>query len=227
MGMNLPGTISNEVLSYVALLFVDDGDFPTIAPNGNKMDDVVHQHQKTVTAWSKYLQVTGGSLSSQKCFWYPIQWEWNNGHASIISAKKICHEIYIINSDKLNTKISKYDSNESQEVMGIWQSPLGTMNKQQDIIKQKIRKWQTNIENGYLPRSQIWCAFWSILWASIRYLLRTLTLPSPNETTLFNSLYKQLLPRMGILPTLPLVYRYGISLHCGLGLPQLSLESTI
>ena len=135
--INLPGTISSDILSYVALLFVDDGDFPTIALQGNKMEDVIKQHQKTVTIWSQYLKVTGGSLSSQKFYWYPIQWEWNNGIASIISSNKISHEIYIKNLNGKRTNISKYDSNESCEVMGVWQSPLGTMEKQQEIIKQK------------------------------------------------------------------------------------------
>ena len=71
--VTMVSAISNSILCYVGLWFVDDGDIPTFAINKNESaSSVATRHQNSVTCWGQSLQVTGGSLKHSKCFWYPL-----------------------------------------------------------------------------------------------------------------------------------------------------------
>ena len=62
--------LSRSALSYVALVYVDDDDFPTIATTSHESAiSVACRHQETVTLWSQSLHTTGGALTPSKCFW--------------------------------------------------------------------------------------------------------------------------------------------------------------
>lgn len=72
----IPSTITNEVLKYVALRFIDDGDFSTLGKDKcETMDSMAHLHQQAVDCWSGGLRVTRGALNAAKCFWFPIDWK--------------------------------------------------------------------------------------------------------------------------------------------------------
>ena len=61
--------ISNVAMVYTALMYVDGGDFPTLAEKGNEsMLSVATTHQQTVDRWAGGLRTTGGALKPAKCF---------------------------------------------------------------------------------------------------------------------------------------------------------------
>lgn len=72
--INISSAIIGASLSYVALVYVDDGDFPTIAKKPSEStESVARRHQRTVKYWSQALHTSGGALTPSKCFWYPIR----------------------------------------------------------------------------------------------------------------------------------------------------------
>ena len=228
MNMNITSAFSTITLSYVTLMFVDDGDFPTLARYPSEsIKSVVKRHQDTVDVWSKGLRVSGGSLKPEKCFWYPIEWKWNNGIAKILPLNSGENKIMAPDPQERILPITCLDTSESREIMGIWQTPTGGMEKQIEMLKHKVQEWMNMLKNDYLPRHVIWRAFWGTIWMSIRYTLPAITISKNQGAGILIPLYKQFLPKIGVSSTLPLPYRYGSIEHYGLGLPQLQNESLI
>lgn len=79
--------ISAMVLTIVALMFVDDGNFPTLARDKDEsMASVMERHQHMVDDWSGALGTSGGALKPSKCFCSPVVWQWKSGKATIAPA---------------------------------------------------------------------------------------------------------------------------------------------
>ena len=226
--MQITSAITCSLLSYVALMFVDDGDFPTMAINAKEtIKAVVRRHQATVTCWAGCLKVTGGALKPEKCFWYPIQWKWTKGIAHVVLSRTIKEDIYVTNPDGIVESIPKLDYNETREVMGVVQAPSGTMEGQISKLKNTISKWTPLLTNGYLHRRLVWRGFWGKLWPALRYPLPATTLSSTQSKQLLTPLYKILLPKLGVTSAMPVAYRVATEKYYGLGLPSYSLEQTI
>ena len=117
--MQIMSALTGTMLCYVALMFVDDGDFPTIAAKAREsIKSVALRHQATVTCWAGGLQVTGGALKPEKCFWYPIQWIWKKGIAHVVPASKVDLNILVRNPEGATEEIPKLNYEDTREVMG-------------------------------------------------------------------------------------------------------------
>lgn len=187
--MQITSDITYSLLSYVALMFVDDGYFPTMAINAKEtIKAVVRRHQDTVTCWAGCLKVTGGALKPEKCFWYPIQWKWTKGIAHVVLSRTIKEDIFVTNPDGIVESIPKLDYNETREVMGVVKAPSGTMEGQISKLKNTISKWIPLLTNGYLHRRLVWRGFWGKLWPALRYPLPATTLSSTQSKQLLTPL---------------------------------------
>ena len=224
-GINVLSAISNTVLTYVALVYVDDGDFPTIASSDNEsFTDTVTRHQACVNSWSGGLTSTGGALKAKKCHWYPIRWHWISGRAKILPANKCSEVISLPNSSAC---VEKLDPHTATEGMGVWQCPTGSFSRQLTKMDDAISDYTALLSNGFLSRKVTWTSFWGKLWPSLCYPLSTMSFSQSQSSKLVAPLYRQLLPRLGVVATLPTPYRHCTKRYYGLGLPCLHLEKTI
>ena len=118
--MEIISAISSQLLDYITLMFVDDGDFPTYARSAREsIKSVAKRHQKTVQCWSSGLSVSGGALKAAKCFWYPINWEWKKGIATPQAIKHIKAKIKVTDPDGKSNTVKKLDYKTTRKVMGI------------------------------------------------------------------------------------------------------------
>ena len=225
--VTMTSAISNTLLCYVGLWFVDDGDIPTFGHHKNEtIKSIIHRHQQAVTCWGNSLRVTGGSLKQSKCFWYPLSWGFRNGVGYLKKAKRIKRDIFLPSAEA-SKPIEKLDPTTYKEVMGIMQNPLGDMEGQIAKMRKIIDKWLPLVTHGYLPAHLVYQGFWCTLWPSLRYSLPCLSLTQKEADSLMIPLYKLLLPKLNIVRTLPLSYRYGTQKYFGLCFPNLHLEQTI
>lgn len=226
--IQIRSAFTSLIISYVTLMFVDDGDFPTISRESTEsIQNVITRHQHTVECWYNGLRVLGGALQPKKCFWYPIEWIWKNGIAKIASSHHCKRNIMVPDSQQSMKKINCLEATESREVMGVWKTPTGNMKRQIENLENKVSEWMSMLKNGYLRRPVIWRAFWGTIWMAIRYTLPTLSITKSQGEWILRPLYKQFLPKIGVSHVLPLAFRYGSLEHYGLGLPQIQIESLI
>ena len=74
--IRIPDAISGATMSYIALGYVDDGDFPSIDTTTNEIEEIVaYRHRHTVNFWFQALRTSRGSLTLSKCICYPINWK--------------------------------------------------------------------------------------------------------------------------------------------------------
>ena len=124
-------------------------------------------------------------------------------------------------------EIKKLDCTTAKEITGVWQNPTGCQKAQLHKMTTQLSSYYVLLDNSFLPCHTIWCSFWSVLWAQLRYPLPALCVSESQCFTLIKFLFQLLLPAMGVARTLPLPFRYGSAKYFGLGLPNLYLELTI
>ena len=224
--VNITSALTTTLLTYVGLWFVDDGDIPTFASFPTEpFLQVAHRHQAAVTCWAHSLTVTGGALKPAKCFWYPLHWGHRKGKGYLKQSTQSNYDIYLPNDT--STPLTKLNPQDNQEVMGIIQNPLGTMDGQIGKLEKIIKRWLPLVSNDYLPSHLIYQGFWGTLWPSIRYALPALSLTEGQANRLMTPIYKLLLPKLHVNRCLPLAYRYGTHKYFGMCLPNLHHEQTI
>ena len=112
-------------------MYVDDGDFPTIAEYDNEsILSVATTHQQTFNCWVGGLRTTGGALTPAKCCCHPIKWKWKNRKAHVVKASAIKSNIMVTGPDVITADIPKLDYGSARELMGICQAPSGQMHSQ-------------------------------------------------------------------------------------------------
>ena len=227
-GTTLVSSISKALLRYCALLYVDDGDFPTPSLSASEsLDSVISRHQSLVNDWSGGLFTSGGALKAAKSFWYPIFWTWTNGYPSYGKAKHCRRDIYINNGVTDQCTVPLLDCSIAKEILGVWQAPNGSQKAQLSKLDNLISDYVGLLQNGFLSRKNTWTSFWRALWQSMRYPLVGMS-PTVHECNdLMKPLYKVLLPKIGVVFNLPLAYRFSSSQYLGLGLPCVALEHVI
>lgn len=162
--MKLLSVLTHEVLSYVTLMCVDNGAFPTIAHNSEEpITSVITRHQETVNCWEAGLRVTGGAHKPEKCFWYPIEWKWTKGIAHCVIPSKHTHNILVTSPDGITMPITRLKYLDSREIMGVIQDLSGDMEGQISKLEKIIGKWLPFLTNGYLHRRLAWRGLWGKL----------------------------------------------------------------
>ena len=158
--------ISLATIAYVAFMFVDDTDLPAMATNRTETPESVSiRLQDAVNCWGHSLSVTGGALKPEKCFWYSIGFSWTNGDSSYKTAKDVDIKVPSLAGDP--QAIAHLGPHDAKEIMGVWQTPAGDMDRQMDEFKNKLSTWEGFMTNGYLHRRVVWRAFWSTVWRNV------------------------------------------------------------
>ena len=226
--LNIKSALTASQLIFTALMFVDDTDFPIYAESPHeRISSIAHRQQDTVNSWSHGLTVSGGSLKSEKCFWYPIEWNWKNGIAKATLAINIKEDIEVRDPDGQMKNIAKLNYDHAKEVIGVFQAPSGQMKSQLKKLEGIRDKFIPVLTNKYLPQELVWISFWGKLWMSLQYPLPAMSLTQAVADKFMTPLYKHLLPCLKVVRCLPLAYRYSTTKYGGLGLPNLFIEQTI
>ena len=66
-------------LSLVSFKFVDDTHLLTTVTPGESVTSLTRRAQLKLTDWQKRLEITGGALKREKCYWYLVAFKWRTG----------------------------------------------------------------------------------------------------------------------------------------------------
>ena len=98
-----------------------------------------------------------------KCFWYPINWIWKQGKASIAKASATKATIIAPTPTGDMEEIEKLDCTTVKEIIGVWQTLIGCQKAQLHKMTTQLSSFYVFLENSYLPRHTIWLSVWSVL----------------------------------------------------------------
>ena len=213
---------SGVIFSIMGFLFVDDTDLVIFGAPSESMSAIRQRLQQSIFFWNGMLQVTGGALRAEKCYWYPIEFEWNNGISSIKNPTE--GEIVLVSASGSSSVIQRKSPSDAMEAVGVWQDATGANSKQLDILIEKIQSFHTAMEAKPLPRHLCWMALRHALWRSIDYVLPAISLSQDQAHSLAKELYRPILPKLGCNRNFPLLLRYNPPSLMGLGLSDPYVE---
>ena len=90
--------------------------------------------------WSCLLNVMGGALKPEKCFWYLLDYECADGEWSYVDTVP-CEMVVTKNPDGSTSPISKEHITASKKTLGIHDSPSGGNPGHLTYIKEKVGLW--------------------------------------------------------------------------------------
>ncbi len=107
------------------------------------------QTQLKIEHWICLLNVTGGTLKPEKCWWYLLE-------------------------DGTKIPIKQEEVTASKKTLGIHNAPAGGIEGHLDHSRGKATAWVTRMTNGHLPSHTAWVAYRHQLWPGLRYGLGTI-----------------------------------------------------
>ena len=176
---------------------MDDTDLYVWLPELKTSEEVWREMQDSVLIWGELLNVTGGALKPEKCYWSLVDYACYNGtweYATLVN-----RELLIPLPDGRKVPIKQLDVNQSEKMLGVWSCADGddTAHFTKRVLP-KLDAWISRTTNGHLPAKLNWMSYKFKLWPGLRYGLATLSTPlSVAQTILGNCDYK-ILPLLGV-----------------------------
>ena len=78
-GASIVTPISEWVIEFLGTMFVDDTDLIVMGNNLLTSEQVYQETQDSLYVWGDLLLCTGGALKPEKCFWYLVDYECDEG----------------------------------------------------------------------------------------------------------------------------------------------------
>jgi hypothetical protein len=217
--------MSLSCTELMGIWFVDDCDLITMAPYcpGEAIWD---EAQESLDSWAGLLHSTGGALKGEKCFWYPIEYVWNND-GSWSYGTDIDRELSIPLFDGRREVIAKLGVNDSRKTLGVFSCPSGRSTAHIQYINDQARRWSCKLLNSALPAKWAWISYSMQLWPSLRYGLGTLSASLAQLRSALPKFAFTILPKLGVNRHIRKGWRHLHQSFCGLGMFSLPIESAI
>ena len=205
--------------------YIDDMNLlMMVESHQESLHHLVQCTQQSVTAWQGSLHATGSALKPGKCMWSLVSYAWVNGKWHY---HKHPADLQVNDLDGTPIMIACYDSSTAIKIVGIYQAMDGNMKVQLQHLKDKSRDWGTKIKEGWVPQKLANQGLHSMLLASLKYPLPATTFTESQGAKLSDSLFYQLLPKLGAVRYYPKVYRYAPAELQDLALPHAKVEQEI
>eukprot|EP00978_Attheya_sp_CCMP212_P046093 scaffold373619_cov63-Attheya_sp.AAC.1 len=223
-GLEIKSAITDAATKIIAFCYVDDTTLVVAVKNHHEdVIDMIHrlQEQEAINCWSGGLSTTGGALKQTKCFWSVYYFIWKNGepeYATIEDAPEL--QLTIPVQDEPPAVIERVDVHIANEMLGLWQSASGNMDKQLEMLQEKLSAWTGLLKSGHLSRNLAWKAFRGTIWKSVDYVLPATTFTEEQCNTLIKPVYCEILPNLGANCNLPNTFRCAPNKSYGLALPH-------
>ena len=133
--------------------------------NISKSTKLWRQTQINVDQWNNLLQATGGALKPEKCFWYSIDYNCEEGIWTFTTESE--HDITITNLNGDRNTIHQKEVSSEMKTLGVYDSPAGGNKGHLDYIKKKASTRTNRMKNGHLPSNIAWVAYKLQLWAGL------------------------------------------------------------
>ena len=92
--------LTNQPIRIVGYAFVDDTDLIQTAKESETFQDVLQEMQHAMNLWEGLIKNTGGALAVDKCHWWGIDFQWQDGFWRYKTISE------------LNGNLSAFDTNE-------------------------------------------------------------------------------------------------------------------
>ena len=161
-----------------------------------------------------------GVLEPSKCHWSLIDFIWINGEWWYHSNGGMLAAVSIPGKNGNEIIINRLELDEAIKVIGVHQVANSKMGAQWEVLADMITDLGTKIHKNWVPRKLVWQGFNTMIWPPLQYPLLACLLTRTEAGKLTMSLYKLILPKMGLVCSFPKVYWFTPHCFQGLKLPE-------
>ena len=222
---SLLGALSGCIVDVLGLMFVDDSDLVQFGRPGQSSLAVAEELDRTVQLWQKGLEVSGGTLRPEKCYWYLLSYVWTDGKWDFDESSD--RVITVKDCNGTRGMVTKLKASEAKEVVGVWIAPDGSNTVQLQHTREKIKEMVDRISSSTLNSAWMWKGFIQGKWRSIAYPFGATSFSPEECEALTRQMYKAVLPAVRVNRNIPKIMRYAPVVYGGLGLPSPYLEQGI
>ncbi len=156
------GTVSSRPIDGI----VDDTTIGTNVKGNNQT--CLEEAQDLARAWEHLLFLSGGTLAREKCFFYHIQWKWENGRATMSDPSE--SEIILPRGDQEpDEQIQRKLSSEAHRTLGVRIAPDGNWLAELKHLKSKAKKYSQRLLSAKLSTTEAWLAYRTMYIPSMTY----------------------------------------------------------
>ena len=210
-------SISKGLFHLCGFSYVDDCDLLYL---GDDIDIVASRLKSMIAMWDDLMEVNGGAIAPDKCWWYLVDFHWRNGKWHMVNGGE-GHELTVRDKDKKTWILPNLPPTKAKEMLGVFLSPDGNEEDQLNHLSEKAQKWMEFVRVGGLDWSSCWIALKTTIWKSLEYPLPATTFSKDQISTITGPLYKAVLPRCGYAASFPRDVLHGPREFQGLGLDNL------
>jgi hypothetical protein len=160
--------------------FVDDSDLGCTKQTQQytQSSDIVKDLQVLAQEWERLLYSTGGALNIQKCFWFLLSWQWNNGQATCHTLTSLPYDLRTTSGGNTSTSevIKRIETTEPYRTLGVWISPIGHNKGAMEILHQITTDFNKCITTSHLNRTEAIAAYIQHLLPKVQFQLPVLSL---------------------------------------------------
>jgi len=110
--------MSKAKLKLAGLASVDDMDL-IANDTSNEVNKVSEQMQQSLSTWHGLLQATGGELVPEKCFWYLIDFKWNNNKWQYKCVHELPGQLLVKQYPNGHITIPRLEPNKARWTLGV------------------------------------------------------------------------------------------------------------
>ena len=149
---SIPNPTNDISLQKVIDAFVDDADLWDILPSQTTTKELLQRLETRAQYWEKLLHSAGGKLNFTKCFWYVIQWKWDdNGTPSMMNNDELPASLTLTNGNHNQPSSMKRKSPfEALKTLGVMTSPSGSNTEQFHTVKMYLHYLVLEIKSKIL-----------------------------------------------------------------------------
>jgi len=133
--------ITHREKRMVGFAFVDDTDLCVSGPHINE-SNVLGAMQQSVDKWERLLRATGGALVPTKCFWYLINFRFNNNKWIYAMIPQLPGELAITDETNHRVIIPRLETNEARRTLGVRIAPDGNWETELQYLMSVASDWK-------------------------------------------------------------------------------------
>ena len=141
--------------------------------------------QQAIDCWESVAKSTGSAIATDKSWWYAIHFVWKNSQWSYGTLDCIPTEsLTCKDKEGIRRQLKYLQSNQSEEMLGVFLSPDGSNDKQIEKLKLRTKELGELVRTGHLDRNESWTTLTHVALKAIEYSLTALTLSEKECTSI-------------------------------------------
>ena len=208
--------VGDAFVDDTSIFYINNAD-PEIHPFSTH--EIAHHLELIAQDFERKLHSTGGNLSLPKCFWYLVNWVWNEeGTATMTKISHSPANIHLTQgsfSDKYKIKREEIDT--SIRTIGVRVNPLGQTDTEYHFRLQYTQQWTSMIKTSKLTPEEVIRAYRNVYIPSISYPLGAVYFTPEQCETLQNLAGQAYISKLGFNRKLPKDIFFGPSKFGGWG----------